>query len=179
MLTRDKLTQTQWQAVRNTPHHVIIAVSAAGGSPFDEMLERAAGLQGIVDAGNSTHPLVTEIAVSVHIMGAQEEIRRWYYTLEEHHRTPQSLQDKALETARHALEALGTHGTAEDLLHYGEFVLSLANRVARAAREGDVMGIGGELVSTSERKFIERLDQLIHERRDRPTQGPIGVPTRG
>lgn len=76
MLTRDKLTPTQWQAVRNTPHHVVIAVSASGGSAFDEMLERAAGLQGIVDAGNSTHPLVNEIAISVHIMGAQDDIRR-------------------------------------------------------------------------------------------------------
>jgi hypothetical protein len=167
MLTRDKLTAVQWQAVRNTPHHVIIAVSASGGSPFDEMLERAAGLQGIVDAGNSTHPLVSEIAAAAHIMVAQDDIRRWYYTLEEPHRTPQSLQDKALETARHALEALGTHGTADDLLHYGEFVLALANRVARAAREGDFMGIGGELVSGSERRFIERLDQLIQERRAR------------
>ena len=177
MLTRDKLTPLQWQAVRNTPHHVVIAVSASGGSPFDEMLERAAGLQGIVDAGNSTHPLVTEIAVSVHIMGAQDDIRRWYYTLEDHHRTPQSLQDKALETARHALEALGTHGTVEDLMHYGEFVLSLANRVARAAREGDVMGFGGELVSTQERRFIERLDELIRERRERRGhgQGPIEI----
>ena len=45
MLTRDKLTIVQWQAVRNTPHHVIIAVSASGGSPFDDMLERSAGLQ--------------------------------------------------------------------------------------------------------------------------------------
>jgi hypothetical protein len=167
MLTRDRLTAVQWQAVRNTPHHVIIAVSAAGGSPFDEMLERAAGLQGIVDAGNSTHPLVSEIAGATHIMNAQDEIRRWYYTLEEPHRTPQSLQDKALETARHALEALGTHGTAEDLAHYAEFVLSLANRVARAAREGDVMGLGGELVSSGERRFLERLDQLVQERRAR------------
>ena len=65
----------------------------------------------------------------------------------------------------YALEALGTHGSAEDLMHYGEFVLSLATRVARAAREGDVMGIGGELVSEKERVFIERLDQLIQERR--------------
>jgi hypothetical protein len=176
MITRDKLTPTQWQAVRNTPHHVVIAVSASGGSPFDEMLERSAGLQGIVDAGNSTHPLVSEIAISVHIMGAQDDIRRWYYTLEDQHRTPQSLQEKALETARHALEALGTHGTADDLLHYGEFVLALANRVARAAREGDVMGIGGELVSASERGFIERLDQLIRERRDRPKQGAVEIP---
>jgi hypothetical protein len=162
----------QWQAVRNTPHHVIIAVSSSGGSPFDEMLERAAGLQGIVDAGNSTHPLLSEIAVSVHIMHAQDDIRRWYYTLDEQHRTPQNLQEKALETARHALEALGTHGSADDLMHYGEFVLSLANRVARAAREGDVMGIGGELVSANERKFIERLDRMIRERRDGSKQGP-------
>lgn len=55
-------------------------------------------------------------------------------------------------------------------------MLSLANRVARAAREGDVMGIGGELVSAGERRFIERLDQLIRERRDRPRQGPIEIP---
>lgn len=167
MLTREQLTIVQWQAVRNTPHHVIIAVSASGGSPFDEMLERAAGLQGIVDAINSTHPLVSEIAAASHIMHAQDDIRRWYYTLEEPHRTPQSLQDKALDTARHALEALGTHGAAEDLFHYGEFVLSLANRVARAAREGDFFGVGGELVSAQERRFIERLDRLIQERRGR------------
>jgi hypothetical protein len=167
MLTREKLTVVQWQAVRNTPHHVVIAVSAAGGSAFDEMLERAAGMQGIVDAINSTHPLVSDIGGSTHIMHAQDDIRKWYYTLDESHRTPDRLQEKALETARHALEALGTHGSAEDLMHYSEFVQSLAMRVARAAREGDVMGIGGELVSEKERRFMERLDQLIQERRAR------------
>jgi hypothetical protein len=167
MLTREKLTVVQWQAVRNTPHHVIIAVSAAGGSPFDEMLERAAGMQGIVDAINSTHPLVSDIGGSTHIMHAQDDIRKWYYTLDESHRTPDRLQEKALETARHALEALGTHGSADDLMHYSEFVQSLAMRVARAAREGDLMGIGGELVSSKERRFLDRLDQLIQERRVR------------
>jgi len=167
MLTRDKLTVVQWQAVRNTPHHVIIAVSSAGGSAFDEMLERSAGLQGIVDALNSTHPLVSEIAGSTHIMHAQDDVRKWFYTLDESHRTADRLQEKALETAKHALEALGTHGNAEDLMHYGEFVMSLATRVARAAREGDLMGIGGELVSEKERRFLERLDQLVQERRPR------------
>ena len=43
--------------------------------------------------------------------------------------------------------------------------MSLAMRVARAAREGDLMGIGGELVSEKERRFLERLDQLIKDRR--------------
>jgi len=165
MLTREKLTIIQWRAVRNTPHHVIVAVSATGGSPFDEMLERAAGLQGIVDAMHSTHPLVREIAGSVHIMQAQDEIRSWYYTLEEVHRTPSSLQDKAIESMHHALDALGTQGGPEDLLHYADFVVSTANRVARAAREGDLFGVGGELISSGEREFISRLESAVEARR--------------
>lgn len=165
MLTREKLTIVQWRAVRNTPHHVVVAVSATGGSPFDEMLERAAGLQGIVDAMHSTHPLVREIASSVHIMQAQDEIRSWYYTLEEVHRTPSNLQEKALESMHHALDAVGTHGGPEDLLHYADFVLSTASRVARAAREGDLFGVGGELISRKEREFIERLESAAKARR--------------
>ena len=165
MLTRERLTIVQWRAVRNTPHHVVVAVSSSGGSAFDEMLERSAGLQAIVDAMNSTHPLVREIAGSTHIMQAQDEIRSWYYTLQETHRTPQSLQEKALESMHHALDALDVHGTPEDLLHYAEFVLSTANRVARAAREGDLFGIGGELVSGGEKQFIERLESLAQSRR--------------
>ena len=165
MLTREKLTVIQWRAVRNTPHHVVVAVSATGGSPFDEMLERAAGLQGIVDAMHSTHPLVREIAGSVHIMEAQDEIRSWYYTLEEVHRTPSSLQEKALESMHHALDAVGTHGGPEDLLHYSDFVLATASRVARAAREGDLFGVGGELISRKEREFIDRLESAAKARR--------------
>ena len=167
MLTRDKLTVVQWHAVRNTPHHIVIAVSAAGGSVFDEMLERNAGLQGIVDGMHSTHPLVRDIAASAHIMAAQEDVRAWYYTLEETQRTAAVLQEKAVETLQQALDVLSTQGGTDDVLPYGEFVLALANRVARAAREGDLMGIGGQLVSEKERRFIDRLDQLIQERRTR------------
>src|SRR5262245_55834799 len=49
MLTREQLTDEQWRTVRNTPHHVALAVSVAGGSLFDEMLEREAAMAGIVD----------------------------------------------------------------------------------------------------------------------------------
>ena len=164
MLTREKLTVVQWRAVRNTPHHVIVAVSSTSGSAFDDMLERSAGLQGIVAGMHSTHPLVREIAGSVHIMAAQDDIRAWYYTLENASRTTATLQDKALEAMLHALEALAMHGGVDDVMHYTEFVLSTADRVARAAREGDLFGIGGELVSRGERDFIARLDELVKSR---------------
>jgi hypothetical protein len=165
MLTRERLTVIQWRAVRNTPHHVIVAVSSTSGSVFDEMLERSAGLQGIVAGMHSTHPLVREIAGSTHIMQAQEEIRSWYYTLADTHRNTVTIQEKAIESMLHALDVLDTHGGADDLLHYAEFVMSTADRVARAAREGDLFGIGGELVSRGEREFIQRLDGLITSRR--------------
>jgi len=164
MVTREKLTVDQWRAVRNTPHHVMIAVSASGGSAFDEMLERAAGLQRIVDAMNSTHPLLQDIAGGQHIMHAQDDIRAWYYTLADEHRHAARLQDKALESMQHALDVLKLHGTPDDLLHYGEFVLSVAMKVARAAREGDLLGVGGALVSRAERDFIDRLEGLAKPR---------------
>lgn len=165
MLTRDRLTDDQWTSVRNAPHHVIIAVSAAGGSAFDEMLERAAGLQGIVDGMHSTHPLLREIAVSDQILRAQDQVRAWYYTLEDGQRTPSSLQAKALNSLGQALEVLGSHGGHADVLHYSDFVLALAMRVARAAKEGDLLGVGGKLVSDAERAFIERIELVVQQRR--------------
>lgn len=158
MFTRDNFQPNQWLAIRNTPHHVVVAVSAAGdGTLIDDMLERKAGLQAIVDAMNSTNPLLREIADSTQIMAAQTEIRSWYYTLEEPSRTPQTLRQKALESMHHALDALDQHGTPEDLLQYADFVLATAFKVARAAREGDVLGVGGEIVSPPEHEFLEAL----------------------
>lgn len=160
MLTREELTVEEWRDVRDTPHHVIVAVSASGGSPLDEMLERHAGLQGVVDAMHSTHALVRALAVSSNIMQAQTDVRDWYYTVPDAQRTPATLRTKALDSMGRALDAIGAHGTPEDRLHYVEFVVALANRVAKAAREGDVLGVGGELVSKDERDFIERLQGL-------------------
>lgn len=163
MVTRDKLTADQWTAVRDTPHHVIIAVSASGGSPFDEMLERNAGLQGVVDAMHSSHPLLREIASSQQIMQAQDAIRSWYYTLADAHRTPPTLQSKALDTFGQSLGFLNLHGGMDDLMHYGEFVITLARRVAKAAKEGDVLGVGGTLVSAPEQQFIQRLELCVEQ----------------
>jgi len=164
MLTRENLNPAEWRDVRDTPHHVIVAVSVSGGSPFDEMLERKAGLQAVVDAMHSTHPLLRDIAVAENIMKAQTDVREWYYTLPEGQRTPAVLRNKALESMGRALDAISAHGAPQDRLHYVEFIVALANRVAMAAREGDVLGVGGQLVSKEESGFIERLHSLAEPR---------------
>ena len=160
MLTREKLNDAEWAVVRDTPHLVIIGISSTGGSPMDELLEHTAGMKSIVDAMNSTHPLIREIAVGQNIMQAQKSIQSWYRSLAEVDRKPASLQEKSLESMKGAVGVLRAKGGPEDLLQYSDFVQSLAMRVARAAREGDVLGVGGELVSAGERKFLERLEGL-------------------
>ena len=160
MLTREKLNDADWAVIRDTPHLVIIGISSTGGSPMDELLEHTAGMKSIVDGMNSTHPLIREIAVGVNIMQAQKSIQSWYRSLAEVDRKPVSLQEKALDSMKGAIEVLRTKGGPDDVLQYSDFVRSLAMRVARAAREGDVLGVGGELVSAGERKFLERLEGL-------------------
>jgi hypothetical protein len=158
MLTRDQLTDDQWLTVRNTPHHVAIAISAAGGSIFDEMLERAAAMEAIVDALNSRHPLVRDIAASADIMAAQDQVRAWYHALEDAERHAAQLQAKALTMFHDAVITLHERGQHEDVRYYSDFVISLATRVARSAREADLFGFGGELVSGGERDFIALLE---------------------
>ena len=160
MLTREKLNDADWAVIRDTPHLVIIGISSTGGSPMDELLEHTAGMKSIVDAMNSTHPLIREIAVGQNIMQAQKSIQSWYRSLAEVDRKPASVQEKSLESMKGAVGVLRAKGGPEDLLQYSDFVRSLAMRVARAAREGDVLGVGGELVSAGERKFLERLEAL-------------------
>jgi hypothetical protein len=161
MLTREQLTDDQWRTVRNAPHHVVIAVSAVGGSLLDEMLERAAAMSGIVDALNSRHPLVQGIGASADIMAAQEQVRRWFHELEDSERHAANLQAKALAMFRDAVVTLQERGHHDDVRHYSDFVITLAVRVARTAREGDMLGIGGELVSSGERAFIELLEATL------------------
>jgi hypothetical protein len=70
------------------------------------------------------------------------------------------LQEKAIDSMKSAVNVLRAEGGPEDILQYSDFVRSLAMRVARAAKEGDVLGVGGELVSQGERRFLERLEAL-------------------
>ena len=161
MLTREQLTDDQWRTVRNTPHLVAIAVSTAGGSLFDEMLERSAAMSGIVDALNSRHPLVQGIAASADIMAAQDQVRSWYHSLEDSERHAATLQAKALAMFKDAVGTLQERGQHDDVRLYCDFVIALATRVARTAREGDMLGFGGELVSSGERAFIALLEAAM------------------
>lgn len=163
MLTRQDLTDEQYVPIRNTPHYVLMAVSAAGGSLFDEIKERRAGLHRIVEGLKGVHPLVREIAGADDIVIAEDQLQAWWHGLDDKDRHRGTMRARAMESFNQALATLRSRGDADDVHHYCVFVLGLARHVAETAREGDVLGIGGEQVSEGERDFIAALE---HSARD-------------
>jgi hypothetical protein len=161
LLTQGSLSPEHWTALRNLPHLVAIAVSASAGSPIDLLFERAAGRAAIANGVNSDHPLVRAIAARGEIAAAVVSVRALVTESHGTHRPPEELLPVATEAARHAAEVLRALGSELDRYAYREFVLSVARRVAEAAREGDVLGFGGRLVSDAERAAIDAIERAL------------------
>jgi hypothetical protein len=122
------------------------------------MLERKAGVQGIVDGAHSSQAVLREVAAD--ILHAQDDFSTWLRGHPDSARTAALLHARALECMKQAIDAIAAHGSAQDVEYYSDFVLGIASRVSKAAREGDVMGLGGEVVSKGEAEFIAQLKIL-------------------
>jgi len=56
---------------------------------------------------------------------------------------------------------LGQKATPEEVEGYRKFVLSLAERVAAAHKEGGFLGVGGEEVSDAEQKALDEVASAL------------------
>ena len=75
----------------------------------------------------------------------------------ERFRSPQDLREQAQKRLREAVQLLDQKATPEEVDGYKRFVLDLAERVARAHKEGGFLGIGGTEVSESERAAVDEI----------------------
>jgi hypothetical protein len=72
-------------------------------------------------------------------------------------RSPEELREGGPRRLREAVDLLEQKATPEEVESYREFVLTLAERVAAAHREGGFLGIGGEEVSDAEEKALDEI----------------------
>lgn len=80
--------------------------------------------------------------------------------------SPDQLRQEGPRAIREALELLESKGTAEDANAYRQLVLTLADTVAHAHREGGILGIGGKEVSDSEQAVLDELAAALDGQRD-------------
>lgn len=161
LLNPEMLTSDQWALLRNAPQLVVLAISAAGGSRLDALLEHAAGEKAIANGKNNDHPLVRAIAVPGEIETAMAAIDADTLDGRGKLRAPSELMRIATEGVRRAADVLRSSGGDIDLYAYREFIMSVARSVAEAAREGDLLGLGGRLVSDAEREVIASVSAAL------------------
>jgi hypothetical protein len=167
LLSQESLTADQWTVMRDTPYLVVLAVSAAGGTLLDALLERAAGAKAIANGINNDHPLIRAIATGPVMEKVIADLYARFAGPSGPKFTPAEIRGLAVDSARAAAAVLATAGNELDVYAYRTFVNGVARAVAEAAREGDVLGIGGSLVSDAERDVIDAVATAMHAVDDR------------
>jgi hypothetical protein len=155
LLARESLSADQWAVLRDTPYLVALAVSAAGGSRLDALLERAAGAKALANGINNEHPLIRLIATESEMEKVIADLYARFAGPSVPKYSPAEIKRLAIQSAAAAFAILGKLGGELDEFAYRTFVVGVARAVAEAAREGDVLGLGGTLVSDDERAVIK------------------------
>lgn len=74
---------------------------------------------------------------------------------------PDAVSAESMARIRKALTIIDRIATADEANEYRRFIWSLADRTARAHKEGGILGIGGEAVSDAERAVLDELAALF------------------
>jgi hypothetical protein len=166
LLTREALDGEQWAILRDTPYLVGLAISHATGSRLDALLERAAGAKAIADGINNDHPLIRAIAAKDEMDRVIDAMYARFAAVGGRlNRTPAEMQRFAVQAAVEAHAVLAERGSDLDFYAYRTYVAGISRAVAEAAREEDLLGIGGTLVSDAERAVIDAVEEALHGRR--------------
>ena len=138
----------EWEVVlKGPPSAGMIVITAQRGGTFRESFSMAkAYAEARKQHGESQ--LLDEIA------STKPEIDHTrYHSVEE-------LKEHGLQHLRDAVEVLGQKATPEEVDEYRRFVLTLANRVADAHKEG-FLGLSGERVSEAEGAAVAEIAEAL------------------
>ena len=162
MPAKSDFSAAEWCALRNAPQFVALATAAAGNSGlFGSLSEGMAAAGAFAEATRANNRLIRELLAPEEVRAAHQDLHAALKPVGEPVDVASRLQDAALEAVGAALEALQAHQATDDDSDFRKMLAWLADRVARASKEGDFLGFGGERVSAGERRFLERLHAVV------------------
>jgi hypothetical protein len=139
MTNRSDFTEQEWDLLREGPPTAgMIIITAAHGGTFRETFA-----MGKAYADAHKHPGETELVDAIVAARPKADHTRYH--------SPEELKQHGLQHLHDAVDLLAGKATADELEGYRRFVLSLAETVAEAHREGDVE------VSEPERRALEEI----------------------
>lgn len=162
MTTKTDFSSTEWEVLRDAPNLVILAVTVAGASGiFGSIAEALAPSGTILEALKGSNQLLREICEKEEMLSSVESIKILARNSGDFAGIQAALRKDAIDKSRTAIDLLRQKGSPEDIAAYREFLLTLGDKVANAAKEGAFLGFGGERVSEHERTLLAELAEAV------------------
>jgi hypothetical protein len=156
------LSDDEWSLLVGLPQSVLTAASAAESDGARRThAESAAGLDAIAAGRESPSPLVTAVATELVTRVGDPETGEELPAIEPP--DPAVTIADALARARQAAGLLAERFDDGEAGAYKHWLVEIAEQVVGAAASGGVLGIGGEQVSESERRFRDELAAILDD----------------
>ncbi len=163
-----KYTDEEWGLLVGLPQSVLIAASQAEQDGSRRTREEwTAGMTAIADGRGSASDLVRLVATDVvERQGGLEDdlVDGFGGGLEPpiiEFPDPKAGIADVIDRARAAHALLAAKAEPADAESYRYWLITLADQVVSAAKSGDVLGFGGELVTPAERAFRDELAAVL------------------
>ncbi|MFE9693340.1 hypothetical protein [Micromonospora sp. NPDC005806] len=152
----------EWGLLVGLPQAVLTAASAAESDGTKRtMAESAAGLETISAGRESASPLVAAVAGEVVARVGDPETGAELPVIEP--ADPQAMIGDVLARAGQASDLLAAKVDEGEAGAYRHWLVEIAEQVVSAASTGGLLGLGGDVVSDSERRFRDRLAQVLND----------------
>ena len=153
-------TDAEWGLLVGLPQSVLTAASVAThDSARKTRAETAAGLDQISDARASASPLVTAVAQAVLDQTGDPDRGEEMPAIEP--ADPVGYAEDVVGRAAEAAVLLAAKASPADAETYKHWLVEIADSVVGAASTGGVLGIGGDVVTDSERAFRDALAKAL------------------
>lgn len=170
MSIKDSFTEDEWFLLSSMPGMIGAAMSnAAPSGIIGTVKEMSAAMRAAVQ-GKTDHPdsqLITALMTKAENWDeAKEKIASYRERTQERVKSAnvqsrEGLQQLALDDCRAAAALVDEKCSEEEARIYKQWTISVARSVAEAAKEGSILGFGGERVSEAERELLGLIESTL------------------
>ncbi|MDG4801659.1 hypothetical protein [Micromonospora sp. WMMD980] len=160
--TRFGVSDEEWGLLVGLPQAVLTAAAAAESDGTRRtMAENAAGLETIAAGRESASPLVAAVAGEIVSRVGDPETGAELPVITP--ADPEAMIEDVLARAGQASALLTGRVDEGQSGAYRYWLVEIAEQVVSAASTGGILGIGGDVVSDSERRFRDRLSRVLND----------------
>jgi hypothetical protein len=162
VFTEFGFSDDEWGLLVGLPQAVLTAASAAeSDNARRTMAENAAGLEELAAGRESPSPLVAAVARELVSRVGDPEVGEQLPVIEPD--DPRGMIAEVLNRAGIVSILLANKIDEGEAGAYKHWLLNIAEQVVGAAPSGGVLGLGGDLVSDSERRFRDELSHVLND----------------